>query len=63
MKISIIVDDKLTYIDDYIKLGIDSFEITLNEDLTYFLNNFERIKSEIENRNGNVCCLGQWEEP
>lgn len=60
MKISIIVDDKLTLVDDYQKMGIEAFEITLNEDATYFIKNVHQIKKIIEAKKITIASLGQW---
>ncbi|MFV0344484.1 MAG: sugar phosphate isomerase/epimerase family protein [Anaerocolumna sp.] len=60
MEISIIVDDKLTYIEEYISIGITNFEITLNEDPTYFIKNIKTIEEKLKKENVKIASLGQW---
>lgn len=60
MKISIITDDKLNLVDEYLEMGIEAFEITLNEDASYFIQNFDEIKQTIESKKLTIASLGQW---
>lgn len=60
MKVAIILNDRLNELDNYIKLGFTNFELDLNEDPSYFLENYIEIFKRVEEAGGRIVALGQW---